>query len=277
MVDKAQLDPDSQFYLLVDKTHDPNFKTHEATDTEIPPNITIIETTSFTKHQRGSLNDSYGAVWYWDESFTSRMDSLRVQTFGSVTPMDIVTYPHITPSEIASQIRRNNELADKIRNDLIDLTEKGWEIQSNNYSIFIVPPYAHLFTDITNDLYPSYFPSVEDYLEHEQEPNADLSFDQPYRNNIRKELLKAFDKVWEFWIKTTGTEGEIVTGDSFNTDDTRLVRLPVEFNLPYQRRPFYLEAIRLSPGVSRNESILRNLLLDFQDQVDTIFKSSDEN
>ena len=105
----------------------------------LPTNISLIETPSLSKHQRGQRRGFYGALWRYNVD-TNPITSQNIHTaHGSLTDYTITTYPHITKEEFRRNLDNLQKTTQVISKKFKQspLPEHGWQIENYNYFTFI--------------------------------------------------------------------------------------------------------------------------------------------
>ncbi len=149
----AEKDPEKKYFILLDQTFDPLYKIFDKFK-KIPKNLEIIETISFSKHQRGQTNYFFGAISYFGE--TNRKEEIQDlldNSKGKLKPREIENFPRITSKEIEENQKKLKILKLKFSEGL-EAGQKDipkhlrWDITNNKYCIYLKPPIYGLMEEL---------------------------------------------------------------------------------------------------------------------------------
>jgi hypothetical protein len=110
--------------LVLDKTSNLLFSVN-ADAGSIPRNLTVIETASLTKHQRGAKNYFFGLIAVRGKpALRDILDTALAKEYSRLTPFGLVHLPRLTTSEISRQ-RAHLEALNKTFGEAFDSTQEG--------------------------------------------------------------------------------------------------------------------------------------------------------
>ena len=264
--------PDQPYWLVVDKTNNPLFKSFSKNsepdaETSSPTNLSIIETTSISKLQRGGSHYFYGALFYWGKPQPEEIfDESVLNARGKLTKSGIIHFPRLTRTEVEKIIdeaqEKNRAVATAALNAEVDIPQIA-RIVVESYSRFtyFVLPYKEIINQLIRD------GTAEDEL-HNRLNDLGLSisgvykllYDMTQRNEINEERLS------------------ITVGDSFGLDATRLTVIKTRTSdldeTPYTRVVAYP---RISPGTATSINELQEFTTKFigtlEKRIAQVFKT----
>ncbi len=137
--------PERKFVLVIDKTSN-LFSENLIEATDVPENLTIIETASLSKHQRGGKYYFYGIVASQNNPLsTQEMRDLRTIATGTPTTHDLISLPRVRKKDTQSSIEKNIRIG-KIFASTVEAaqdevpTHMRWKVICYNYYCFLIPP-----------------------------------------------------------------------------------------------------------------------------------------
>lgn len=148
----ARRRPAERHCLVIDKTAHLLWSPAEWGEA-IPENVTLLETASLTKQQRGGRNYFFGLLAHHGPrgDFQIVEEEAREQ-FGSLTPFGVVNLPRLTPSEIlATQevFRKANEAFALGFEMLQEGVPEGirWSVERHGAFSYLLPPVERLLAE----------------------------------------------------------------------------------------------------------------------------------
>jgi len=211
LLERARERPNQSFVLVYDKTSDPSHSPFSK-DTDLPKNLRIIETASFSKHQRGGRNYFFGSVFSWLPDHESYLvGEGLIQAKGTLFTESIVHFPHKTPSEIKRQVRENRNFAQDLERFWGEHGDPNFRIQSYNYFAYLLPNLREIKN--LNGLDEGDLSNTNKRMAFAK--TLALSSDQ-----LRKRLVRIFEN-------NPGLE----IGDSFGLNTARYTEIDIDFLL----------------------------------------------
>lgn len=275
IIARAKQDTDNQYYIMYDKTHNLLQQTFTELD-NIPANLTIAETGSLTKHQRGGRNYFFGVISAWgNQEFKKKLHESLSETRGNLTPLGVIHLPRLTKEEIE---KRNAEFAAKTQVIAEEVerkqAEKGipekfrWKFRPQTYFGWFIPPTKALIEEMKNSATKQEQAAIKrDLREHfGYYFETELGFDPSLT-----------DQALEVTGSNTPT---ILTGDSFGLNSTMITSFMMDLSKQYfklfqnQIDPVFKEygVLRISPGKNTSEEELKRYIDKLMDSLDLKMK-----
>ncbi len=272
VVNRARKSPNEEYYMVLDKTTDMNWKPF-VHYTDLPKNLIIIETASLTKHQRGERKHFFGAMWtYGPKNLQKFIEDSLVYTRGTLAIDNIVHVPRITPSEIQRNIEVIKEKQAVFSRGFIegmgDMPEEyRWELENHNYFTYLMPPYNTIFKRFY-ELRPH--EKGEQLVEQPQDTRifsdkTELG-EMEKTEEIDDPLLRRYLKIYadtsvEMAVRSLYGDGEpypegMMWGDSFGLNSTRLTAIKQFIYNSFQGKYLFFSTSRFSFGYKTPENIL---------------------
>lgn len=153
----ARLRPETRHLLVIDKTAHLLWSPAEWGES-IPENVTLIETASLTKQQRGSRNYFFGLLAHrgLGEEFRVVEEEAREQ-FGALTPFGIANLPRLTASEIRAAQRRSGKLNEAFALGF-ELQQRAvpealrWSAERHGTFTYLLPPVEGVLAEARKDI-----------------------------------------------------------------------------------------------------------------------------
>jgi len=234
VVARAVHQPDEVFVLVYDKTSDPNTEVLSGFG-ELPKNLRIIETASFSKHQRGGRNYFFGSVFSWctpeEQGYLTEASRMGK---GSLFPESIIHFPHKTPGEIKRDILEKQKFAHQLRDFWNEKGDPYLRLEAYNFFAYLVPKTGDLLRGVSSDVW-------------------------------RTKIYEVMGRLQEI----SKTEPSLEVGDSFGLSNARLTGLTVGSSSYTKTRifsslPTSIYFARLSFGEqSSNKALLESLKARF--------------
>jgi len=200
--------PQSRFVLIVDKTSD--LLNHDyLSNGGIPENLTVFETASLTKHQRGGRLYFFGLLASWHNPLSAdQMQKLVTIAMGELTPDSVFALSRIGAKEVNQQIGHNKLLSSEFARILDSLQtylprDERWQWQAYTYFGFLLPPKKTVVDHFAKL-------SLEKNSISRSLTNIELAVDAFLDDN--KDLSTGFEK-----------------GDSFGLDMTRITPFRIDY------------------------------------------------
>ncbi|MFH1966957.1 MAG: hypothetical protein ABIJ03_00430 [Patescibacteria group bacterium] len=185
---KVARNPEQQYFMIVDKTSDLLNQKHLPIGA-LPPNLTILESASLSKHQGGGKSYFFGVLACWGNRVEdAEMKKFIVDAMGELTPDSVFALHRISQREIARQLDHYKRLSEVMMNTL-DKYQAGlsydqkWRWQAYSYFGYLLPPKGV----VANYLSGNHF--RQDYIDGQRISNAInafLSIDDKCINNFEK-------------------------------------------------------------------------------------------
>ncbi len=232
-VDKALVDNQQNYYLIIDITVNPLFKIiDECSISKIPSNLTIIKTISATKHQDGGRNHFFGVLHSNNHKINDIIKNNEEIIEEGLYESQIVHFPVPTIDKL---MNRRQKIADLNSAISISNCESLWRYEPSSYNSFLIPS-----TDAINLLVDNMKKIV--------------------CVNERDEYIKSVNKkIYSAVVETVreANISNIEVGDSFgfpvarvNTQGGQNIIGDVKFNLKIPR---------ISPGYNSSEAELSSV------------------
>lgn len=239
IIDKARACPDGKYSIVYDKTAAPDSDLF-AQNSDIPSNLQVIETYSFSKFQRGGRNAFYGTVLYKHDVDAKKLDIFERQSLSSPSEYNIVTFPHVTKGEMQRIIQRNDELFTQIKDDVAKpenaMKMAGWSLVKANFYFFLLPPKKY------------------------------------WQERGKVALAMSSHSVNEI-----GSSGIVEVGDSYGTLNTRLTAFVMRDSMGESPSKKFIPGVRISYGLKPTvEQITRTIdgVIQSYKEVDEILETT---
>lgn len=251
-IERARQDPLNRYAIIYDKTTDLNASVLKHDN--LPENLSIYETMSLSKHQRGDRNGFYGALLHWGSIIHDELKLYRTQALGEPTAFTIATFPYVNSGFIQRTIEHNHSLSEAMLRVFDDSElEQPWLVEPYNYFAYIMPPLETVLNDMLqgwmrNDGYIDVngIKKTYDQITHEDKEIMldDAAFKASFRDRLKSYVS---DTLVAAVTSEQFTDKSIYLGDSFGLNVSRVVMLH-NVTVPFGNKKIVLTLPRFSFG-----------------------------
>lgn len=159
---QALMSPDQEFVVIFDKTSG-LLEDYEMELCDLPKNLTLIETASITKYQRGRQTQFYGITALFSNK-PDKPEMVSVEEFGgNIYGESILLYPKLEMQELQLQRKHEKEqmriIAEELERAQSNANipeEKRWKVEVYERYCFILPPTVITGSDLIKSIYNEY-------------------------------------------------------------------------------------------------------------------------
>ena len=263
IVARAEKSPDKQYFVVIDKTTDLLWKPF-ASYGNLPANLTIIETASLTKHQRGERKHFFGAVWlYGSKEMQKLVNDSLVDARGTISVDHIVHLPRITPTEVERDltlIKAKQAACEKgFQEAQEELPEAyRWHLEHYNYFSFLRPSYKTIFKRFAELVSEEDLSTTKVSEEERHTFIADVEEEE--LGELAKNYLNLYANmsrvIGDFYGDKKSLPEGISYGDSFGLNTTRLGWIGELIKNPLTGRYSRQDTLRFAWGYETSERLL---------------------